>query len=290
MDRFPLANESELGENERLDSRANNLIKTENEWGVSNSIPSEETVKTVEDVKHSHTLSTHEIQEGVNLQEHNNSVIANTGGKAEAESFPTTLKFTTEKETSIWTTEPPMKQKKVLLLSSVGRSGSSFLGLLLAALGDNMYFFEPIRGMPKNSQNNQSISEELVRYFRCDIRENLLRVGGRVDTSIIHPFTKYKKAFQVKLQNLIDLCRQQPLIIVKVIRLRLEWVRELMNRKEMENVKVIHLVRDPRGSLTSIEKLEWKTTEVDICTRIYKVSEVGYSVWMALMDLSLFLI
>lgn len=274
MDRFPLANESELGENERLDSRANNLIKTENEWGVSNSIPSEETVKTVEDVKHSHTLSTHEIQEDVNLQEHNNSVIANTGGKAEAESFPTTFKFMTEKESSIWTTEPPMKQKKVLLLSSVGRSGSSFLGLLLAALGDNMYFFEPIRGLPKNTQNKQSVSEELVRYFRCDVR--------------LRPFPK--RAYRMNVKKLTDLCRQQPLIIVKVIRVRLEWVRELMNRKDMDNVKVIHLVRDPRGSLTSIEKLEWKTTEVDICTRIYKVSEVGYSVWMALMDLSLFLI
>ncbi|XP_045118821.1 carbohydrate sulfotransferase 1-like [Portunus trituberculatus] len=269
VDRFPLANESELGENERLDSRGESAIKNQNYWGVLNSIPSLEKDETVENVKHIRAPSTHEKHPNVMLNVQSSSFIANTG-KTEAESLPTTPKSTIVTESSTVTPEPPRKQKKILLLSSVGRSGSSFLGLLLSALGDNMYFFEPIRGIPKSYQGKQNISEELVRYFRCDIRQKLLHVGGRVDISIIHPFTKYKRAHQVRLQDVIDHCLQEPLIIVKVIRLRLQWVRELMNRKEMDNVKVIHLVRDPRGSLTSMAKLEWKTTEVDECAKIYK--------------------
>ncbi|KAK8403911.1 hypothetical protein O3P69_000160 [Scylla paramamosain] len=270
VDRFPLANEIELGENERLDSRAESAIKTENRWGVSNSISSQEADKTVENVKNTRAPSTHEKHPDVKIQVDGASVSGHTGGKAKAESLLTTLKSTIVPESITGTPEPPRKQRKVLLLSSVGRSGSSFLGLLLAALGNNMYFFEPIRGLPKGYQSSQNVSEELVRYFRCDIRQKLLQVGGRVDISVIHPFTKYKHWYQVRLQDLIDRCRQEPLIIIKVIRLRLQWVRELMNRKEMDNVKVIHLVRDPRGSLISMEKLKWNTTEKDACVKIYK--------------------
>ena len=163
------------------------------------------------------------------------------------------------------------EKKKVLVLSSVGRSGSSFLGLILAALGNNMYFFEPNRQMPQKDINNENSIEEVIKYFHCEISNRLKSIMRRVFINVIHPYTQNKTRSQVTGEGVIKHCMQEPLIIIKAIRLRLQWLQEAMHQKELDNLKVIHLVRDPRGSFTSMSRLQWNVKYEEECDKIYQV-------------------
>ncbi|KAG0714123.1 Carbohydrate sulfotransferase 1 [Chionoecetes opilio] len=90
------------------------------------------------------------------------------------------------------------------------------------------------------------------------------------DINVIHPYTRNKTREHVRIESVKEYCKKEPLIIIKTIRMRLQWVRELMDRKEVDNMKVIHLVRDPRGSLTSMERLMWNTADMEACAKIHQ--------------------
>ncbi|XP_045590111.1 carbohydrate sulfotransferase 3-like, partial [Procambarus clarkii] len=53
-------------------------------------------------------------------------------------------------------------------------------------------------------------------------------------------------------------CKISRVRVVKVIRSRLSWLEGLLNDPSL-NIKIIHLIRDPRGSLKSIKKLNWNS-------------------------------
>ncbi|XP_050693041.1 carbohydrate sulfotransferase 1-like isoform X2 [Eriocheir sinensis] len=155
---------------------------------------------------------------------------------------------------------------KVLLLSSVGRSGSSFLGQLLAALENSVYIYEPIRGLPPSSRFKDT-TDELLRYFNCTVRSTVFQEGPSRNIIIVH-FPNVPKRNQITPDTAVERCLAGPLVIIKTIRTRLKWVLTRMQRNEFDNVKVIHLVRDPRGSYISMKKLKWGVTEEEMCDHI----------------------
>lgn len=167
--------------------------------------------------------------------------------------------------------------KRVLLLSSVGRSGSSFLGQLLSTQESTVYFYEPIRGLPSKSRYKDN-TDELLRYFNCTVRKTVLQEGPNPNIVIVHFPTVGKKKKQITPDQAVERCLSEQQVIIKTIRTRLRWVLARMQQKEFENVKVIHLVRDPRGSYVSMKKLKWKLSDQDMCDNIYEVREAKVSV------------
>ena len=49
-------------------------------------------------------------------------------------------------------------------------------------------------------------------------------------------------------------CKRFPVLAAKVVRLRLMHIKTLLDDPELKQMKVIYLVRDPRGTLTSLAK------------------------------------
>ncbi|XP_037792348.1 carbohydrate sulfotransferase 1-like [Penaeus monodon] len=161
----------------------------------------------------------------------------------------------------------PLRRTNVLVLSSMGRSGSSFLAEILASRGRNVYLVEPIRSLPQSQMvDEHSVREELKSCFRCDLRQEFLHFGDKPSSSVRHPYTAKKDFAGVDLEIIKGYCRQEPTRIVKTIRTRLAWVAELL--QEDPSLKVVHLVRDPRGSLKSAAKVKWQLNPKETCSKI----------------------
>lgn len=160
-----------------------------------------------------------------------------------------------------------LHRANVLVLSSTGRSGSSFLAETLASRGRNVYLVEPVRSLPEAQREDEhAVRDELQACFRCDLRWEFFHQGDRPSSSIRHPYT-FKKDFKsVDFERIKGYCHQEPLRIVKTIRTRLAWVTELLQVDP--NLKVIHLVRDPRGSLKSAAKVNWQMDPKKTCSEV----------------------
>lgn len=157
----------------------------------------------------------------------------------------------------------------VLVLSSMPRSGSTFLSDLLTNVVDSILFFEPLWKTEKNKQcmsNLTCVNKQLFDIFSCDFDEQFeswLKGYGlffqyfndEARECIKHKNKTLKKTC-VNRMELHKLCRSAPIRIVKVIRARLSWIETFL-QDPLLNFKVIHLVRDPRGSLNSIRKFGW---------------------------------
>lgn len=170
---------------------------------------------------------------------------------------------------------------QVLLLSSIPRSGSTLLAELLATTHHNsVLFFEPLSNHRKNPcyQDGSCVKDLLKSLFQCTYEqdfENWLKGKGL--------FLKYyhssvRRCFQRPREGggacrrelaLRSLCQNATVRIAKVIRSRLSWLEGLLNDTLLQ-VKIVHLLRDPRASLTSIKQLGWKSEPLLRCQALEK--------------------
>ncbi|CAL4155407.1 unnamed protein product, partial [Meganyctiphanes norvegica] len=134
----------------------------------------------------------------------------------------------------------------VIILSSLPRSGSSMMGLLLSSMDENsVYFFEPARPI-RNSEcivDAKCLGDHLARYYNC----------------------KASKAKE---------CQQSSLRVIKLVRGSLEDVGYVLSDSENE-VKVIHLTRDPRGALRSIASAGWDSNPERRCKEVNQDMETS---------------
>ncbi|XP_071530737.1 carbohydrate sulfotransferase 1-like isoform X2 [Panulirus ornatus] len=154
-----------------------------------------------------------------------------------------------------------------LLVTSVGRSGSSFFGELLASHGGNIYFFEPVRALKQSFHNETLVRAEILRTFHCDIRQELINLDKYPYENIKHNYTRGKNKDEIELSKLNQICMKEPLRIVKSIRSRLSWTKQLLDEEDLD-LKVIHLVRDPRGTYLSMAKVRWDVTPRSVCDKV----------------------
>ncbi|XP_060524000.1 carbohydrate sulfotransferase 5-like [Cylas formicarius] len=162
------------------------------------------------------------------------------------------------------------------IIVTTWRSGSTFLGDVLNSLPGNYYHYEPllhygimqIRGPP----HADTAIKTLKNLLNCDYTdlENYLTFG----MSHIYLFTHNKRlwtqceAYPQYCWNatfLNEFCRLFPFQSMKVVRVRLRLIEELLSDKRL-NTKVILLVRDPRGTLQSRRHRDWCPGEPD-CDR-----------------------
>nr|XP_027222455.1 carbohydrate sulfotransferase 5-like [Penaeus vannamei] len=158
--------------------------------------------------------------------------------------------------------------------STVGRSGSSFLGELIAQLPDSLYFFEPMMFSSKATTEgvNPKVTWNLLRKtFSCQFDHDWLvfarsrnLVRKKEGKPCAHLHGEYARSC------LRNLCLNQTNIVVKVIRMRVSWLADLLLEAGPE-LKVVHLVRDPRATFRSSKM--FVRTQADykaLCPRILK--------------------
>ncbi|CAL4155410.1 unnamed protein product, partial [Meganyctiphanes norvegica] len=134
----------------------------------------------------------------------------------------------------------------VILLSSLPRSGSSMMGLLLSSMDDNsVYFFEPVRTIRKSKckVDAKCLGDHLAKFYNC-------------------------KASKVKE------CRRSSMRVIKLVRGSLEDVGYVLSDSKHE-VKVIHLTRDPRGALRSIASAGWNSNPERRCKEVNEDMEIS---------------
>ncbi|XP_042239297.1 carbohydrate sulfotransferase 1-like [Homarus americanus] len=153
----------------------------------------------------------------------------------------------------------------VLLLSSMARGGSTFMVEVLGKIHKSVVFFEPLWPVEKKACiNDEKCVEQyltdvftcnykpdferwlkakygFLTYFNSDVRRCLLKQDKKKSSDCIHNL------------SLREMCEESPVRIIKVIRARLSWLEDMLSDPLM-NLKIIHLTRDPRGSLNSIRK------------------------------------
>ncbi|KAK7084209.1 hypothetical protein SK128_014035 [Halocaridina rubra] len=162
-----------------------------------------------------------------------------------------------------------LSKSSILILSSVARSGTGFLGELLAALEHSFYIQEPVRAWKRGPQRKEFVQEELIKSFRCQISARFLQEEHN-NVSVPQPY-KSGQSKQPMTRELQNACEREPSIIIKNTRIRLGWTKRLLDLEDL-NLKVLHIVRDPRGSLKSMDLLHWNVSIRDMCQRLTTVS------------------
>ncbi|XP_033222948.1 carbohydrate sulfotransferase 4-like isoform X2 [Belonocnema kinseyi] len=153
------------------------------------------------------------------------------------------------------------------------RSGSTFLGEVINAHPATYYHYEPlldfgiiqVRGSPLAEMALQNI-EALLKCNYTNM-EHYLNFGKLHVWLFNHNSPLWKQCQMHKSicwdpRFLNSFCRLFPFQSMKVVRLRLRLVEKLLAQESL-GVKVVLLVRDPRGSLQSRSHRDWCPTEPD---------------------------
>ncbi|XP_050298026.1 carbohydrate sulfotransferase 5 isoform X2 [Anthonomus grandis grandis] len=147
------------------------------------------------------------------------------------------------------------------------RSGSTFLGDIINALPGNYYHYEPlldygivqIRG-PPYADSALAVLKSLLNCDYTDLTRYL-----EFGMSHIYLFTHNKRLWSQcdaypdycwDPDFLNEFCKLFPFQSMKTVRMRLKLAEELLQDNTL-NVKVILLVRDPRGTLQSRRHRDW---------------------------------
>lgn len=164
----------------------------------------------------------------------------------------------------------------VLVLSSMPRGGSTLLTELLSSVQDSVTFFEPLWHIEKTKcyEDEECTTRYLADVFSCSFKQEF-EDWFKAKSMFFHYFSPQARQCQkkrgeaniacLKGMNLRMLCETAPLVVVKVIRARLAWLHNMLE-DSLINLKVIHLTRDPRGSLSSIIKFGWDSDPYSRCS------------------------
>lgn len=154
------------------------------------------------------------------------------------------------------------------IIVTTWRSGSTFLGDVLNSIPTNYYHYEPlldyeiiqIRGPPLAEKALKRLKDLLTCNY-ASIDEEYLEYGQEHTWLFTHN-TRLWNWCQLKPhvcwlpKFLTPFCKLFPFQSMKVVRLRLSLFEEIL-QDPMLNVKILYLVRDPRGTLQSRKHREW---------------------------------
>ncbi|XP_072013623.1 carbohydrate sulfotransferase 1-like [Amphiura filiformis] len=197
----------------------------------------------------------------------------------------TTSNMTSHKTNS--TVPPHEKPLRVIIVTQM-RSGSSFTGELFNRNDDFFYLFEPLSDLaPKFFENRTTehaytyIERPLSDFVQCNFRDPWWSINGfnskrqctfstQIQTSPLCHFNKamgYLPLFEKMNHNHIleNLCNNKQYAAMKVVRLEhINYLENILKNVSM-NVKIIHLVRDPRGAFNSRNEMCHRVPFVKYC-------------------------
>ena len=160
----------------------------------------------------------------------------------------------------------PSEDSRQILLLTTWRSGSTFTGDLLNQYPGTFYYFEPLHYYANRREQDVIQSEEtfLKSLFQCSFnRDNfgyLQHVAQWANSFLFknHNFRLWNSCKNVLPLNTMCFlpeflsfsCKLHPIKLIKTVRIRLGSLTSLFSDPKM-NLKVILLVRDPRGVFNS---------------------------------------
>ncbi|KAL4706820.1 hypothetical protein ACJJTC_010054 [Scirpophaga incertulas] len=147
------------------------------------------------------------------------------------------------------------------LIVTTWRSGSTFLGELVNAFPANYYHYEPLLLYEIIQIRGPPYADKALRYMKNFMKCNHEGMEDYFEfgKTHLHQFShntrlwdqcKYKKELCFDPDFTSKICNLFPFQSMKVVRVRLRLIEELLADKSL-NLKVVVLVRDPRGVLQS---------------------------------------
>ncbi|XP_076370502.1 carbohydrate sulfotransferase 1-like isoform X2 [Tachypleus tridentatus] len=144
------------------------------------------------------------------------------------------------------------------------RGGSSFLGDLLQSHPDVFYLYEPLHYfgneilLPQIPTSRKFLSD----IFRCNFNNwdsFLIWAKQNMQYKNLQRNNRFWSACSVKRNTkncynahfITSFCQRYLIKVVKVIRFSLNQVQEMLEKNKNLNLKIIHMVRDPRGIMKS---------------------------------------
>jgi len=164
----------------------------------------------------------------------------------------------------------PNHSARHVLVLTTWRSGSTFLGDLLNHYKGTFYYFEPLHYYSK-SKNNPSLknpvqneTDFLKSLYHCQFDENnlgFLHHVSKSDNKFLfknHNFRLWNSCEHLLPNDMMCLmpeylnkvCPKFPIKLIKTVRLQMRNIEELITDATL-GLKVIFLVRDPRGTYNS---------------------------------------
>ncbi|CAG9804669.1 unnamed protein product [Chironomus riparius] len=153
------------------------------------------------------------------------------------------------------------------VIVSSWRSGSSFLANMVNSVPGNYYHCEPltsygitqIRGSPNDTQAILGI-KKLLQCDYTDMESYIQAINENEFMQYcnwrVYKSCEYFSKICYQPQFLGQICNQFPLQSMKLVRLRLKVAKQLLDDASL-NVRILLLVRDPRGILQSRKHEVW---------------------------------
>ncbi|CAL4063477.1 unnamed protein product, partial [Meganyctiphanes norvegica] len=155
-----------------------------------------------------------------------------------------------------------------ILLWTTWRSGSTFIGSLLAEASDNTFYsYEPmmplgVRIYRSDTTETRNAVQYLSDILHCnhDRQRDLVRRlrhhsaymnGNTLLTNACRPVDRCSDASFIS-----GVCRNATVHVLKVLRLALTWAPMLLDDPTL-NLKIIYVTRDPRALLRYHKQLVW---------------------------------
>lgn len=165
-------------------------------------------------------------------------------------------------------------KRTVIALVAYHRGGSTFTGDILNEHPDVFYLYEPLRKLWKGNTLEDLTRQMLPKFLLCRfselplewfvdaIAENtgimfnsraLINLLGCARTKTVGEQRKVCAVNELTVSAIENECRKR-MVAVKMIRPALKSVASLRQDGRL-SLKIVHLVRDPRGLLASVQKL-----------------------------------
>ena len=175
--------------------------------------------------------------------------------------------------------QKPFSTRKNLIIISPGRGGSSFLGSLFNENPHVMYSFEPffaitgkifhvdlVKGDKEPKNYKQAFLRVMDGFLKCNLR-NLSKTTISALLKDRWHLLKSKALSKVNLARfsgslLTSSCENHKYTVIKILSARvpnktIETLKELFQQQSHYDVKIVHLVRDPRAVVYSRVNLKW---------------------------------
>ncbi|XP_017153845.1 carbohydrate sulfotransferase 4 isoform X1 [Drosophila miranda] len=148
------------------------------------------------------------------------------------------------------------------------RSGSTFLGDILNSIPGNYYHYEPLLDFGikqvRDPDDQDLAVQNLKNLLNCDYADMTDYLNfGKTHTYLFEHNTRlwdvcreYPR-FCWRPHFLTRFCRLFPIQSMKTVRLRLSQAEKLLEDQSLSNVRIVLLVRDPRGTMQSRRHRVW---------------------------------
>merc|ERR1711892_1538153 len=157
--------------------------------------------------------------------------------------------------------KPERKEQNKVLLLAYPRTGSSLLGELMATQPDTSYFMEPLFAMmPVGQLDWDYVLEGRIASGEVPVEAVTALMGGiyTCNEIVIDRLEDWSKAPHTSVTAVpTSVCGTSRTLLAKTVRLHGTRVREVV--RKVEDLQVVHIVRDPRAVTASLkaQQEEW---------------------------------